>query len=131
MLTLLGLGFAAISVGDPVARLIIAMTALICVPLFLILDLSSLKSELDAEGIHLNFRPFTKKYFAWSDVQSAEIVNYGFVGGWGIRIGTKYGTVYNTQGKEGLWLTLKNGKKVVIGTQRKAAMQAAVKRFFG
>jgi len=36
----------------------------------------------------------------------------------GVRIGTKYGTVYNTQGSEGLLLKFKDGKSVVIGTQR-------------
>jgi len=38
----------------------------------------------------------------------------------------KYGTVYNTQGQEGVLLTFKTGKKVVIGTQRKAALQKAL-----
>lgn len=49
-------------------------------------------------------------------------VNYGFVGGWGIRPWTRYGTVYNTRGQEGLAIELKNGKKFLIGTQNQAEL---------
>ncbi len=37
----------------------------------------------------------------------------------GIRVWTKYGTVYNAQGKIGLSIKLKSGKQFVIGTQKK------------
>jgi len=39
-------------------------------------------------------------------------------------------TVYNTQGQEGVLLTFKTSKKVVIGTQRKAALQKALDTYF-
>jgi len=92
-------------------------------PPFLLLEVAQLKTEFDAKGIKLKFMPFTKKTYEWTDIETAELINYGFVGGWGIRIGTKYGTVYNTRGNEGLWLSFKNGKKIVIGTQRRAELQ--------
>ena len=45
-------------------------------------------------------------------------LDYGFIGGYGIRLWTKYGTVYNTSGKIGLAITLNNGDKFLIGTQK-------------
>jgi len=78
----------------------------------------SLKTEMDKTGIRMIFFPFSKKRVSWEQIKSAEIVNYGFVGGWGIRFTAKYGTVYNTWGKMGLAIELKNGRKFLIGTQK-------------
>jgi hypothetical protein len=77
-----------------------------------------LKTEINKEEIKIHFAPFTKKTIPWDDVQQSELITYGFVGGWGIRLGTKYGTVYNIKGNKGLALELKSGKKLMIGTQR-------------
>src|SRR5690554_6081839 len=48
-----------------------------------------LKTEIDHQEIRMNFFPFLKKRVSWQKVKSAKVVNYGFVGGWGIRWGTK------------------------------------------
>jgi hypothetical protein len=77
-----------------------------------------LKTEIDETGIRISFFPFVKKRIAWRDIKSVKVVNYGFVGGWGIRLGTPYGTVYNTRGNIGLAIELKNGKNLCIGTQK-------------
>lgn len=77
----------------------------------------TLITEINSEGIKMNFIPFLKKDIKWNDIKSAKIVNYGFVG-YGIRYGSTYGTVYNTNGKMGLAIELKDGKKFVIGTQK-------------
>jgi len=102
------------------------LIVVISAPLFLLLEFAKLKTRIGQKGISLSFKPLTKKSYAWTDIQSAELIDYGFVGGWGIRMTLKYGTVYNTQGQEGVLLTFKTGKKVVIGTQRKAALQKAL-----
>ena len=81
-----------------------------------------LKTEIDQNEIRMNFFPFVKKRINWKDVKNAKIVNYGFVGGWGIRLGTKYGTVYNTEGNKGLAIELLNGTKFLIGTQKETEL---------
>jgi len=98
-------------------------------PIFLI-KLLRLKTEFDTQEIRMNFSPLSKKVFKWSDIESAKLIDYGFVGGWGIRMMTKYGTVYNTQGSEGLLLKFKNGKSVVIGTQRSEDLQRFLDKNF-
>tara|TARA_B110000261_G_scaffold42805_1_gene50276 strand:+ start:125 stop:619 length:495 start_codon:yes stop_codon:yes gene_type:complete len=77
-----------------------------------------LKTEIDQNGISMHFFPLVKKRVNWKEIKNAEIVNYGFVGGWGIRLWTKYGTVYNMKGNKGLAIALTDGKKFLIGTQK-------------
>lgn len=98
------------------------------ITIFLLFFLWTLKltTKIDSEGIVMHFFPFTRKNIRWEDVKIAEVLNYGFVGGWGIRIGTKYGTVYNVSGNVGLALELKDGKKLCIGTQREDEMKLVV-----
>ena len=85
-------------------------------------------TEIDENEIRMSFFPFTKKQVSWKEIKNVEIVNYGFVGGWGIRIGTKYGTVYNTKGNKGLAIELTNGKKFLIGTQKETELNRIVKK---
>ena len=63
-----------------------------------------------------------KKRVGWNEIKSTKVVNCGLVGGWGIRLWTKYGTVYNTKGNKGLAIELKNGKKFLIGTQKETEL---------
>ena len=81
---------------------------------------------INEAGIRVQFFPFTNKFIQWADVAAAQVVNYGFVGGWGIRLGTKYGTVYNTSGNKGLAITLKNGKKICIGTLKEEELKNVI-----
>jgi hypothetical protein len=86
-----------------------------------------LKTEISEEYISVNFSPFSKAKFLWEDIESAEIVDYGFVG-YGIRLGTQYGTIYNTSGSEGLAIKLKGGRKYCIGTKQKSKVREVVSR---
>lgn len=79
------------------------------------------KSKLDTivtkEEVRIKHLLFFSKVFSIEDMAKAEIVNYGFVG-YGIRLSINHGTVYNVKGNKGLALTLKNGKRYIIGTQK-------------
>jgi uncharacterized protein with PQ loop repeat len=76
-----------------------------------------LETEIDQKEIRIKFSPLVKKSVKWENVKSATVLNYKFVG-FGIRLFTTYGTVYNTKGNTGLAIELKNGEKILIGTQR-------------
>ena len=88
----------------------------------------NLKTEITQKEINMNFFPFVKKKIEWKDVKEAKVINYGFVGGWGIRLFTDYGTVYNTRGNKGLALKLQNGKRLVIGTQREDELKSVIQK---
>lgn len=85
-----------------------------------------LTTKIDNEAIRMNFWPLAKKEIKWAEIDEAKVTNYGFVGGWGVRIGTDYGTVYNTSGKIGLAIRLKNGRKLCIGTQKEAELKEVI-----
>ena len=82
----------------------------------------TLITKINEDGIKMRFVPFVKKSIKWSELESVKIVNYGFVG-YGVRLGSKYGTVYNINGNKGLVIELKNGKKFMIGTQKEAELK--------
>lgn len=94
------------------------------IALFVILRL---KTEITERDIKMQFFPFVRKKVLWQDVKTAEVVQYGFVG-YGIRFGSKYGIVYNIKGNKGLAVELKNGKKILIGTQKEAELKHLLKK---
>ena len=76
----------------------------------------------------MRFFPLVKKDIKWKDIKDVQVIEYGFVGGFGIRLGTKYGTVYNIKGNKGLAIELTNGKKYLIGTQKETELKTALKK---
>lgn len=91
--------------------------------LFVIMQMKTVVSQ---ENIQLTYFPFVWKTINLSDIDTMKVINYGFVGGWGIRFWTSYGTVYNVRGNKGLYIKLKNGKQLVIGTQKPQQLEKVV-----
>jgi len=100
--------------------LIFCAVIIFTIILFSILKLTT---TINQSGIYIKYFPFINKEIAWNDIKSAEVIKYNFVGGWGIRLLTKYGTVYNVKGNKGLAIELKNGKKLLIGTQKEEELK--------
>ncbi|MGM0478413.1 MAG: hypothetical protein ACQERC_04245 [Bacteroidota bacterium] len=107
---------------------LIAVTFLVIL-LIGLLKKTKLKTHIDERRLHIHFYPFFKKKTSWNEVKKAEVVDYGFVGGWGIRPWTKYGTVFNIRGRKGLAVELTNGKKYLIGTQKEDELRQVVETF--
>lgn len=112
----------------PVSNLGLLVFSIFIFGIIALFGFMRLKTEINQNGIRMEFFPFVKKHVSWEEIKSAKIVNYGFVGGWRIRFGTKYGTVYNTKGNKGLAIKLKNGKKFLIGTQKETELNKIVNR---
>jgi len=99
-------------------------------PIILVLILFyllKLKTEVNDKGITMSFYPFVNKFVQWPEVKFVSVINYGFVGGWGIRLWTIYGTVYNVCGNKGMLIELNNGKTFVIGTQKEEELKRVLK----
>ena len=79
---------------------------------------NQLKTKIDRQGIQVHFFPYTKRTVAWEEVDHCQVIPYSFVGGWGVRLWTQYGTVYNVTGGKGLFVQLKNKEKFLVGTQQ-------------
>ncbi|NBG67454.1 hypothetical protein [Acidiluteibacter ferrifornacis] len=100
--------------------------AILTLLLLLFFAFIRLTTTITAKEIQINFSPFVNKSIKWEAIEKVEVLDYGFVGGWGIRLFTSYGTVYNIRGRKGLAITLKNGNKILVGTQQPQALSNAV-----
>jgi len=102
----------------------------------LLIFIFKLSTRIDEKGIHYQFFPFhfSMKTLLWSEITKAEVRTYdpiGEYGGWGLRysFNKKKGNAVNVSGDIGIQLTLKNGKKLLIGTQNKEAVSRVLKTY--
>ncbi|TKG89837.1 hypothetical protein EYV94_24775 [Puteibacter caeruleilacunae] len=121
---ILGEKFGSNPISD-VGLVIFSVLVYTIIVLYLMMKLTT---TIDEDGIKMSFFPFVTKNIKWSEIKKVEIVDYGFVGGWGIQFWTSYGTVYNIKGKIGLAIELMNGKKFLIGTQKEAELRRILKK---
>jgi hypothetical protein len=102
-----------------IAKLLIASALIILILMFLY---GYLKTAIDDSGIKIEMRILFRfgRTIRWDEIESIRADKYRPIlefGGWGYRIGWK-GVAYNCRGNDGLIIMLKNGRKVVIGTQK-------------
>jgi hypothetical protein len=72
------------------------------------------------ESIDIHYRPLTRRVIPMAEITHAEARTYSPLreyGGWGIR-GLGGRRAYNVSGDRGVELTLTDGRKVLIGSQR-------------
>ncbi|WP_134091669.1 hypothetical protein [Olivibacter sp. XZL3] len=84
--------------------------------------LCRLDMAINSVGFRYRFKPFhlRDRVIEWKDIQQVWLRKYHpfwEYRGWGISYG-KAGWAYSTQGNIGLQLELKNGKRILVGTQR-------------
>ncbi|MPR36024.1 hypothetical protein [Salmonirosea aquatica] len=103
-------------------------SALVLILVLVLFYLLRLTTEISSEEIRVIYFPMWRTRIPWHEVESAEIIKYGFVG-YGIRFSFRYGTVYNAKGNWGLQIVKKNGGKILIGTQKPNELKAAVDKF--
>lgn len=96
---------------------------IVLMTLFLFLRL---RTTIDSETITIQFFPIFSRSIGWKEIENVNVVNYGFVGGWGVRKSAKYGTIYNVKGSDGILIVLKSGKKITLGTQKPSEVGAFI-----
>lgn len=82
----------------------------------------------DREGVRIKTLYFVRRFISYTDIVTAEAVTYrplGDFGGWGYRLSAN-GKAYNMRGDRGVQLTLVDGGRVLIGSQRPDALAAAL-----
>jgi hypothetical protein len=94
-----------------------------------------LNTMIDEEGISYRFYPFHIRFrvIRWEVIEKVEVIKYHPIadyGGWGIRYG-KGGRAYNVSGDRGLRLDLKNGKHLMLGTQKEEELKGFLLNFRG
>jgi hypothetical protein len=102
----------------------IAITAL-----FLLLRL---ETEVRRDGIYVRYFPFHIRFkrFRPEDLSEYYARRYKPIrehGGWGIRYSLRNGKAYNVSGNQGVQLVFKNGKKLLIGSQKPDELETAIR----
>ena len=97
--------------------------------LFLLL---MLETEIRPDGIYVRYFPFHIhfKRFAPEDLSEYYARRYKPIleyGGWGIRYSLRNGKAYNVSGNQGVQLVFKNGKKLLIGSQKANELEIAIR----
>jgi hypothetical protein len=101
--------------------------------LFLFLKL---QIEVRPDGLYVRYLPFhihfkridpedLSEYYAR---QYKPIREYG---GWGIRCSFRNGKAYNVSGNKSVQLVFKNGKRLLIGSQRAEELETAIRSIMG
>lgn len=96
-----------------------------------------LKTGINKEGVHYQFIPFhrKKRLISWNEIESVALITYRPLfdyGGWGIRMKSLDGSniALNVSGKIGILMHLKNGNKLLVGTQKKEEAENIVAFYF-
>lgn len=97
----------------------------------LIIYSSKLTTYIDRRMIYVRFAPLATRRIELKDIQSCRVRKYRPIleyGGWGIRYSFKHGRALNISGNMGVQLELKNGKKLLIGSQKPHELQQAIEQ---
>lgn len=111
---------------------VMALVALLCLGITALFVLLKLTTRVTGQGISLQFTPLHRKalIFLFSDISEYSVRTYRPImeyGGWGIKRGPG-GLAYNVSGNRGLQLVLKNGQKILIGTQKPEQLRTILDR---
>jgi len=85
-------------------------------------------TEVRSEGLYIRFVPFVRQLIPYGDIKTCEARTYspiGEYGGWGMRWG-RSGKAYNISGNRGVQLEFKDGKRLLIGSQRAEELAQAI-----
>ena len=112
--------------------LVIGINAIIMIGVVLLFRFMRLEIKVSSEGLHFSYPPFQNKerIINTDEIERFEIRTYKSIkeyGGHGYKKNSlKYGGSFTISGNKGLQLYLKNGKKMLLGTQRPSALKSAM-----
>jgi hypothetical protein len=95
----------------------------------LLFGVIALVLEVTAEEVSVNYRPFKHRAIAVRDIEQVHVRTYSAVkeyGGWGIKGWSKDNVAYNVSGNRGVELTLRDGSRIMLGSQRADELAAAL-----
>ncbi len=91
-----------------------------------------LETEVRRDGLYVRYYPFHIQFkkFGADDLSEYYARKYRPIweyGGWGIRCSFGKGKAYNVSGNKGVQLVFKNGKRLLIGSQRVEELEEAIR----
>jgi hypothetical protein len=97
------------------------LMALIGVGLPLLFLSTKLVTEVTADQLVIRYRPMTRRNIPLAEIEQATARTYRPVseyGGWGVKGWSRRNIAYNVSGNRGVQLVLKDGRRVLVGSQR-------------
>jgi len=100
-------------------------------PLGLAFNVLCLRTTVTEKDLSVGFGalfPFYRRRIATADIASCEAVTYSPLaeyGGWGIKWG-RGGVALNARGNRGVRLTLRDGRRILVGSQRPEELAEAL-----
>lgn len=109
------------------------ISAIVTGGVVLLFSTSKLYVSIDQDHLYYRYPPFvnSEKRLSKDDLKEIYVRKYKPImeyGGWGYRFRFRSGRAINVAGDTGLQLVLKNNKRLLIGTQKPAEMEYAVRR---
>ena len=94
--------------------------------------MQKLEPEVRTDGLYVRYFPFhiNFKRFGADDLNKYYARKYRPIweyGGWGIRGSFGKGKAYNVSGNKGVQLVFKNGRQLLIGSQRAEELEKAIR----
>ena len=108
-----------------------AFSFLISAGLTLLFYKLKLITEVGPDGVHIRFFPLTRRKITFDSITSCKARTYRPIreyGGWGIRFSRK-GNAYNVSGNRGVQLEFRQGRPLLIGTQRPEELADAINKY--
>lgn len=85
--------------------------------------------EVTADELRIRLRPFTNRAIPLADITTAAARTYRPLrefGGWGVRGLSRDNRAYNVSGNQGVQLTLRDGRRVLLGSRQPEALAQAL-----
>jgi len=113
--------------ADPTFKVIASLFLIVLILVIVINSISRLRTKIEKDGIYVSYFPYRRK---WIKISVSDIFSYQLrkfrpyreYGGYGIKDRRRKGKAYIISGQTGLQLYLKNGEKILIGTQKVQAI---------
>lgn len=103
---------------------------------FMLFTFFKLKTRIDEKGVYYQYLPFhfSPRIIPWNSISKCYVRNYDAIfeyGGWGLKFSFRKskGKSFTVKGNIGLQLELQNGKKILIGTQKKEEIQRTIETY--
>lgn len=103
---------------------------------FALFNFFKLKTRIDEKGVYYQYLPFhfSYRFLPWNMIAKCYVRNYDAIfeyGGWGLKFSFRKskGKSFTVKGDIGLQLLLKNGKHLLIGTQKKEEIQRTIETY--
>ena len=85
--------------------------------------------EVTADAVVVGFRPLSRRVLPIGEIEHVEARQYNALveyGGWGVKGWSRQKMAYNVRGNRGVELTLRDGRRIMLGSQRSEELAAAI-----